>query len=164
MYYPFYLLLSNRKLFLLALLVGNTAGGLASRLAGSLALAAAAGDGALNEISGFDGLNSLHYERSNLNKNLEAKKHPHLNLSISQEKITVKGCESQRGKNSVSLQIAALTGTFLCILGPGLHRLVCIPLFEDPSAEQIHRVNKPQQEEYAAGNKGIGKGVARKAQ
>ena len=73
MYYPFYLLLSNQKLFLLALLVCNTAGSLASRLAGSLALAAAAGNGALNEISGFDGLNSLHNESSILNKILRRK-------------------------------------------------------------------------------------------
>ena len=54
----------RQRLFLsvlvLALLVGNTAGGLASRLAGGLALTAAAVLYALCEVTGVDGLNSLH--------------------------------------------------------------------------------------------------------
>ena len=44
----------------LALLVGNAAAGLASGLAGSLALAAAAVLGAFAQVTGFDGLNMLH--------------------------------------------------------------------------------------------------------
>jgi hypothetical protein len=44
----------------LALLVCNTAAGLASGLAGSLALTAAALLGALAEVAGLDGLNVLH--------------------------------------------------------------------------------------------------------
>ena len=47
-------------LFLLALLVGDAAGGLARGLAGGLALAAAALLGALAEAAGLQGLNSLH--------------------------------------------------------------------------------------------------------
>jgi hypothetical protein len=46
-----------------ALLVGKAAGGLASRLAGSLALAAAAGLQALGQITSFQGLDSLHQEQ-----------------------------------------------------------------------------------------------------
>jgi len=45
---------------LLALLIGNTAGGLACRLARSLAFAAAVGLGALFEVAGYYGLNSFH--------------------------------------------------------------------------------------------------------
>ena len=45
---------------LLALLVGNTAAGLAGRLAGSLALAAAAVLGALAQITGLQSLDSFH--------------------------------------------------------------------------------------------------------
>ena len=45
---------------LLALLVGNAAGSLASRLAGSLAFAAAAILGRFCKISGFKSLNSFH--------------------------------------------------------------------------------------------------------
>jgi hypothetical protein len=44
----------------LALLVGNTAAGLAGRLAGGLALAAAAVLGAGAQIAGLNGLNSFH--------------------------------------------------------------------------------------------------------
>ena len=44
----------------LALLVGNAAAGLASRLARGLALAAAAGGHALAEVTGLDGLDSIH--------------------------------------------------------------------------------------------------------
>ena len=44
----------------LALLVSNTAAGLASRLAGSLALAAAAVLSALAQVAGLDGLNVFH--------------------------------------------------------------------------------------------------------
>ena len=44
----------------LALLVGNAAAGLASGLAGSLALAAAAVLSAVAEITGLDGFNVLH--------------------------------------------------------------------------------------------------------
>ena len=47
-------------LFVLALLIGNTAAGLASRLAGSLALTAAALLGALAQIAGLDGLDVFH--------------------------------------------------------------------------------------------------------
>ncbi len=43
-----------------ALLVSDTAAGLASRLAGSLALAAAAVLGALAQVAGFDSLDMLH--------------------------------------------------------------------------------------------------------
>ena len=51
----------NKLLILvLALLVGDAAAGLAGRLAGSLALAAAAVLGALAQIAGLDGLNMLH--------------------------------------------------------------------------------------------------------
>ena len=54
----------NSKLKLLfvvfALLVCNTAGGLASGLAGGLAFAAAAGLSALVQVTSFDGLNSAH--------------------------------------------------------------------------------------------------------
>ena len=52
---------------LLALLVGNTAAGLAGRLAGSLALAATAVLGALTQIAGLDGLNVLHNGTSTKN-------------------------------------------------------------------------------------------------
>ena len=45
---------------LFALLVSNTAGGLASRLARGLALAATAVLNAFSEITCFNGLNSLH--------------------------------------------------------------------------------------------------------
>ena len=45
---------------ILALLVCNAARGLASRLAGGLALATATGLNALIHISGFDSLNSAH--------------------------------------------------------------------------------------------------------
>ena len=47
-------------LFVLALLVGDAAGGLARGLAGGLALAAAALLGALAETAGLQGLDSLH--------------------------------------------------------------------------------------------------------
>ena len=51
----------NKLLILvLALLVGDAAAGLAGRLAGGLALAAAAVLGALAQIAGLDGLNMLH--------------------------------------------------------------------------------------------------------
>ena len=43
-----------------ALLVSNTAGSLASGLAGGLAFAAAAVLGALAQVAGFDGLDVLH--------------------------------------------------------------------------------------------------------
>ena len=49
-----------RLLFVLASLVGDAAAGLASRLAGSLALAAAALLSALAKITGLDGLDMLH--------------------------------------------------------------------------------------------------------
>ena len=45
----------------LALLVGDAAAGLAGRLAGSLALAAAAVLRAVAQIAGFDGLNMSHF-------------------------------------------------------------------------------------------------------
>ena len=48
--------------FVFALLVCNTAGGLASGLARGLAFAAAAIDCALVQIAGFDGLDSAHCE------------------------------------------------------------------------------------------------------
>ena len=47
-------------ILILAFLIGNAAAGLASRLAGGLAFAAAAVLGALTQITGFKGLNSLH--------------------------------------------------------------------------------------------------------
>ena len=47
-------------ILVLALLVGDAAAGLAGRLAGGLALAAAAVLGALAQIAGLDGLNMLH--------------------------------------------------------------------------------------------------------
>jgi hypothetical protein len=47
-------------IFVLALLVGNAAAGLAGGLAGSLAFAAATVLGALTEITGSNGLNSFH--------------------------------------------------------------------------------------------------------
>jgi len=47
-------------LFALALLICNTAAGLASRLAGSLALAASAVLRALAKVLGFDSLDVLH--------------------------------------------------------------------------------------------------------
>ena len=47
-------------LLALALLVGNAAAGLAGRLAGSLAFAAAALFGALAKITGIQSLNMLH--------------------------------------------------------------------------------------------------------
>jgi hypothetical protein len=50
----------------LAGLVGNAAAGLASRLAGSLALAAAAADSAVAQVTGLDGLNMFH--NGNLHK------------------------------------------------------------------------------------------------
>ena len=52
----------------LALLIGDTAAGLAGRLAGSLALAAAAVLCALAQIAGLNGLDMLH--DSNLHRNL----------------------------------------------------------------------------------------------
>ena len=55
-------------ILLLALLICDTAAGLASGLAGSLAFAAAAIFGALTQIAGFDGLNVFH------NGNLHIKK------------------------------------------------------------------------------------------
>ena len=45
-----------------ALLVGNAAAGLAGRLAGSLALAAAAVFGALAQVTGFQSLDVLHID------------------------------------------------------------------------------------------------------
>ena len=60
------------KVFLLAflgvfaLLVGNAAAGLAGRLAGSLAFAAAAILRALAQIAGLDGLNVLHNSTSRI--------------------------------------------------------------------------------------------------
>ena len=45
---------------LFASLIGNTAAGLAGRLAGSLALAAAAVLGAVAQVSGLQGLNVAH--------------------------------------------------------------------------------------------------------
>ena len=51
-------------LLALALLIGNTAAGLACRLAGSLALAAAAVLGALTQIAGLDRLDMLHNRTS----------------------------------------------------------------------------------------------------
>ena len=48
------------QLLALALLIGDTAAGLASRLAGSLALAATAVLGAFAQITGFDGLDMFH--------------------------------------------------------------------------------------------------------
>ena len=57
-----------RLLFLaLALLIGDTAAGLAGRLAGSLALAAATVLCALAQIAGLNGLDMLH--DSNLHRN-----------------------------------------------------------------------------------------------
>ena len=50
--------------FVFALLVGNAAAGLAGRLAGSLALAAAAVLGAFAKIAGFDGKNAFHIRTS----------------------------------------------------------------------------------------------------
>ena len=47
-------------LLVLALLIGDAAAGLAGRLARGLALAAAALLGALAQVAGLDGLNSLH--------------------------------------------------------------------------------------------------------
>ena len=47
-------------LFVLALLIGNTAAGLASRLTGSLALAATAVLGTLTQIASLDGLDVFH--------------------------------------------------------------------------------------------------------
>ena len=50
-----------RLLFLaLALLIGDTAAGLAGRLAGSLALAAAAVCSAFAQVTGLDGLDVFH--------------------------------------------------------------------------------------------------------
>jgi hypothetical protein len=54
------------QLLALALLIGDTAAGLASRLAGSLALAAAAVLSALAQVAGLDGLDMFH--DSNLHK------------------------------------------------------------------------------------------------
>ena len=51
---------NNLLILVLALLVGDAAAGLAGRLAGGLALAAAAVLGALAQIAGLDGLNMLH--------------------------------------------------------------------------------------------------------
>ena len=48
------------QLLALALLVGNAAAGLASRLAGSLALAAAAVLGAVAQVTGLDSLDVFH--------------------------------------------------------------------------------------------------------
>jgi len=50
---------------ILALLISNTARGLASRLAGGLALAASAANNCLCNILGFDSLNSIHNFTSN---------------------------------------------------------------------------------------------------
>ena len=55
-----YLQLLAFLLGVFALLIGDAAAGLASGLAGSLALAAAAVLGAVAQITGFDGLNMLH--------------------------------------------------------------------------------------------------------
>ena len=52
----------------LAMLIGNTTAGLASRLAGSLAFAATAILRALTQIAGFNGLDMLH--DSNHHKNV----------------------------------------------------------------------------------------------
>ena len=49
---------------LFASLIGNTAAGLAGRLAGSLALAAAALLGALTKITSLDSINVLHGKMS----------------------------------------------------------------------------------------------------
>ena len=51
-------------LLILALLIGNTAAGLAGRLAGSLALTAAAVLGAVTQIAGFNGDNMFHKDTS----------------------------------------------------------------------------------------------------
>ena len=50
----------SSAVFVLALLVGKAAGGLASGLAGRLAFAAAAGAQALGQVAGLQGLDSLH--------------------------------------------------------------------------------------------------------
>ena len=50
----------GRELLILALLIGDAAAGLAGRLAGGLALAAAAVLRALAHVAGFDGLDSFH--------------------------------------------------------------------------------------------------------
>ena len=60
----------------LALLVSNAAAGLASRLAGGLALAAAAVLCALAKVSGFNGLDMFHFHKP-------PKKYLLLNYSIS---------------------------------------------------------------------------------
>ena len=52
------------SLLVFALLVGNAAAGLAGRLAGSLALAAAAVLSAFAKIAGFDGKNAFHIRTS----------------------------------------------------------------------------------------------------
>jgi hypothetical protein len=49
-------------LIVLALLIGNAARGLASRLARGLALAAAAGLNGVLDILGLDGSDSLHFQ------------------------------------------------------------------------------------------------------
>ena len=54
----------NLQLLALALLIGNTAAGLAGRLAGSLALAAAALLGALAKVPSLDSVNVLHGKMS----------------------------------------------------------------------------------------------------
>ena len=56
-------------LLVFALLIRNTAGGLAGRLAGSLALAAAAGNGALGQVTGLNGLDSVHVDALTFPKN-----------------------------------------------------------------------------------------------
>lgn len=48
------------NLLILALLIGNSAGSLAGRLARSLALAAAAGHDALGQVTSSDSLNTFH--------------------------------------------------------------------------------------------------------
>ena len=50
----------GRELLILALLIGDAAAGLAGRLAGGLALAAAAVLRALAHVAGFNGLDSFH--------------------------------------------------------------------------------------------------------
>ena len=56
---------------LLALLIGDTAAGLAGRLAGSLAFAATAILRALTQIAGLDGLNVLHNGTSTKNVQID---------------------------------------------------------------------------------------------
>ena len=76
------------SLLVLALLVGNAAAGLAGRLAGSLALAAAAVLRALAQIAGLNGLDMLH------NSNL------HIKLPIN---VTIFPRQSQHAGKGKSL-------------------------------------------------------------